>query len=65
MRNIVVPYKAVNTLNQFGYIDDCEGAMKQFYYEYENPDEDCGHWNEEIETIVTKEQMEAIQYKVV
>lgn len=24
MRNIVVPYKAVNTLNQFGYIDDCD-----------------------------------------
>lgn len=24
MRNIVVPYKAVNTLNQCGYIDDCD-----------------------------------------
>ena len=24
MRNIAVPYKAVNTLNQFGYIDDCD-----------------------------------------
>jgi hypothetical protein len=47
-----------------GYIDDCEGAMKQFYYESENPNEDCGHWFEEIKSIVTKEQFESMEYKV-
>lgn len=47
-----------------GYIDDCEGAMREYYYESENPNEDCGHWFEEIETIVTKEQFESMSYKV-
>ena len=25
---------------KIGYIDDCEGAMREFYYDYENPNED-------------------------
>lgn len=24
MRNIAIPHKTVNTLNQFGYMDDCD-----------------------------------------
>ena len=50
--------------NEIGYIDDCEGAMRQFYYNYENPNEDVGHWQEEIKIIITHEQMEQITYKV-
>ena len=46
------------------YIDDCEGAMREFYYDYENPNEDVGHWQEEIKTIITHEQMEQMAYKV-
>lgn len=46
------------------YIDDCEGAMREFYYDYENPNDDVGHWQEEIKTIITHEQMEQIAYKV-
>lgn len=49
---------------KIGYIDDLTGAMRQFYYDYENPNKDVGHWEEEIETIVTHEQMEQIAYKV-
>lgn len=47
-----------------GYIDDCKGAMRQFYYDYENPNEAIGHWEEEIKSIVTKEQFEQMGYKV-
>ena len=47
------------------YIDDCEGAMREFYYDYENPNDDVGHWQEEIKTIITHEQMEQMAYKVV
>ena len=50
--------------NEIGYIDDCEGAMRQFYYNYENPNEDVGHWYEEIKIIITHEQMERMTYKV-
>lgn len=46
------------------YIDDCEGAMREFYYDYENPNDDVGHWQEEIKTIITHEQMEQMAYKV-
>ena len=46
------------------YIDDCEGAMREFYYDYENPNDDVGHWQEEIKTIITHEQMEQMEYKV-
>lgn len=47
------------------YIDDCKGAMREFYYDYENPNDDVGHWQEEIKTIITHEQMEQMAYKVV
>lgn len=50
--------------NEIGYIDDCEGAMRQFYYNYENPNKDVGHWYEEIKIIITHEQMEQMGYKV-
>ena len=46
------------------YIDDCKGAMREFYYDYENPNDDVGHWQEEIKTIITHEQMEQMAYKV-
>lgn len=45
-------------------IDDCKGAMRQFYYDYENPNDDVGHWEEEIKSVITHEQMEQIAYKV-
>lgn len=45
-------------------IDDCKGAMRQFYYDYENPNDDVGHWEEEIKSVITHEQMERMAYKV-
>ena len=45
-------------------IDDCKGAMRQFYYDYENPNDDVGHWQEEIKSVITHEQMEQMAYKV-
>ena len=47
-----------------GYIDNCEGAMREYYYDYEDVAKDCGHWFEEIKSIVTKEQFESMSYKV-
>ena len=49
---------------KIGYIDDCKGAMREFYYDDENPNEDVGHWEEEIESVITYEQMEQMAYKV-
>ena len=46
------------------FIDDCKGAMKEYYYDYENPNDDCGHFEEEIKSIVTKECFESMEYKV-
>lgn len=46
------------------YIDDCKGDMRQFYYDYENPNDDVGHWQEEIKSVITHEQMEQMAYKV-
>ena len=45
-------------------IDDCKGAMRQFYYDYENPNDDVGHWQEEIKSVITHEQMEQMADKV-
>ena len=50
--------------DKIGYIDDCEGTMREFYYDYENPNEDVGHWQEEIKSVITHEQMKQIAYKV-
>ena len=50
--------------SKVGYIDDCDGAMREFYYDYENPNEDVGHWQEEIKSVITHEQMEQMAYKV-
>ena len=47
-----------------GYIDDCEGAMREYYYDYEDVSVDVGHWFEEIKSIVTSQQFENMQYKV-
>ena len=49
---------------KIGYIDDCKGAMREFYYDDENPNEDVGHWEEEIESVITYKQMEQMSYKV-
>ena len=47
-----------------GCIDDCKGAMRQFHYDDENPNDDVGHWEEEIKTIVTHEQFSQMEYKL-
>ena len=47
-----------------GCIDDCKGAMRQFYYDDENPNDDVGHWEEEIKTIVTHEQFSQMEYRI-
>ena len=47
-----------------GYIDNCEGALREYYYDYEDANVDAGHWFEEIKSIVTKEQFESMSYKV-
>ena len=46
------------------YIDDCDGAMKEYYYDYEDVEKDCGHYFEEIKSIVTKEMFENMKYEV-
>ena len=50
--------------DKIGYIDDCKGAMREFCYDYENPSKDVGHWQEDIKSIVTKEQFENIKYEI-
>lgn len=47
-----------------GYVDEFIGAMRQYYYDYEDINKDCGHWQEEIETILTKEQFENNVYRI-
>ena len=49
---------------KIGHIDDCKGAMREFYYDYENPKEDVGHWEEEIKSVITHEQMEQMSYRI-
>ena len=49
---------------KIGYIDDCKGAMREFYYDYENPKEDVGNYEEEIKSVITHEQIEQMAYKV-
>ena len=44
------------------YIDDCDGAMREYYYNYEDASIDVGHWCEEIKSIVTKEQFSSMEY---
>ena len=46
------------------YIDDCDGAMKEYYYNYEDVEKDCGHYFEEIKSILTKEMFESMKYEV-
>lgn len=47
-----------------GYIDDCDGAMREYYYDYEDVEKDCGHYFEEIKSILTREQFESMKYEV-
>lgn len=49
---------------KIGYIDDCKGAMREFYYDYENSNEDVGHWEEDIKSVITHEQIEQISYRI-
>ena len=46
------------------YIDECKGAMREFYYMFEEVTHDVGHYEEEIKSIVTKECFESMEYKV-
>ena len=46
------------------YIDDCKGCMRQFLLDCDDIEKDCGRWEEEIKSIVTKEQFENMEYKV-
>lgn len=46
------------------YIDDCDGAMREYYYDYEDASIDVGHWSEEIKSIVTKEQFSRMEYRL-
>ena len=46
------------------YIDDCDGAMREYYYDYEDASIDVGHWYEEIKSILTKEQFSSMEYRL-
>ena len=46
------------------YIDDCDDAMREYYYDYEDASIDVGHYFEEIKSIVTKEQFSSIEYRL-
>lgn len=39
--------------------------LKEKLDKYENPNDDMGHWKEEIKSVITHEQMEQMAYKVV
>lgn len=64
--NIIDLIEAGDYVNgeKVGYIDNCEGALREYYYDYEDANVDAGHWFEEIKSIVTKEQFESMSYKV-
>lgn len=47
-----------------GYIDDCDGAMREYYYDYEDASIDVGHWQEEIKSVITHEQIEQMEYRL-
>ena len=71
-RVVKVSYNIIDILEVGDYvngdkifsIDDCKGAMRQFYYDYENPNDDVGHWEEEIKSVITHEQFKQMEYKV-
>ncbi len=46
------------------YINNGKGNMRGFYYDYENLNEDVGHYEEEIKAVITHEQIEQMAYKV-
>lgn len=58
-------YVLVNGDNQFlkvKYIDDCEGPIKQLYFDEDA--QDIGIYNSDITQAITKEQMNLMAYKV-
>ena len=65
-RNIIDLIEVGDYVNgkKVGYIDDCDGAMREYYYDYEDINVDVGHFFEEIKSIVTKELFENIKYEV-
>ena len=65
-RNIIDLIEVGDYVNgkKVGYIDDCDGAMREYYYDYEDINVDVGHFFEEIKSIVTKEQFESMKYEV-
>ena len=65
-RNIIDLIEVGDYVNgkKVGYIDDCDGAMREYYYDYEDINVDVGHFFEEIKSIVTKEQFESMSYEV-
>ena len=46
------------------YINNGKGDLRGFYYDYENLNEDVGHYEEEIKAVITHEQMKQMAYKV-
>ena len=48
-----------------GYIDDCSGAMREFYWCDEDPSTDVGHWDEEIRSVLTKELYRSMRYDII
>lgn len=65
-RNIIDLIQVGDYVNgeKVGYIDDCDGAMREYYYDYEDVEKDCGHYFEEIKSILTKEMFENMKYEV-
>ena len=47
------------------YIDNLTGSLRQYNVAGEDIEKDCGHWQEDIESVVTHEQFNSIKYEVI
>lgn len=47
------------------YIDNLTGSLRQYNVAGEDIEETCGHWQEDIESVVTHEQFNSIKYEVI
>lgn len=46
------------------YIDNLTGSLRQYNVAGEDIEKTCGHWQEDIKSVVTHEQFESIKYRL-
>ena len=47
------------------YIDNLTGSLRQYNVAGEDVEKTCGHWQEDIKSVVTHEQFNSIKYEVI